>query len=57
MPVWLIPLIVQLGSKIIEVAFTAATKKCPADQAVIFDKIEKKEAQVTKNVGKHNETL
>ena len=43
MPVWLIPLIVQVGSKVIEMAFNAATKKSPMDQVKIFDKIEKKD--------------
>lgn len=57
MPVWLIPLIVQLGSKVIEAAFASANKKCPEDQIKIFDKIEKKDTTLTQNMRKHNETL
>ncbi len=57
MPVWLIPLIVQVGSKVIEMAFNAATKKSPEQQVQIFDKIEKKDTQLTLNMRKHNETL
>jgi len=48
MPVWLIPLIAQLGSKVIEMAFKSATKKCPEDQVKIF-------AQIDKKVGKLDE--
>ena len=42
-PAFLIPLLVQVASKAIEVAFNAATKKNPAQQVKIFEKIEKKD--------------
>ena len=40
-PAFLIPLLVQVASKAIEVAFNAATKKNPAQQVKIFEKIER----------------
>ncbi len=50
MPVWLIPLIVQVGSKVIEMAFKAVTKKSPTDQIVIFQKIEKKDKAMSQKL-------
>ena len=47
MPVWLIPLLVDLGSRIIEAGFKAATKKCPTDQSKIWDKIGKKDKEMS----------
>ena len=55
MPVWLIPLIVQLGSKLIEEAFKQLGKKCPEDQVKIFDKIEKKDRELTHKMREHYE--
>jgi len=42
-PAFLIPLIVQIASKTIELAFNAATKKKPTQQIQIFEKIDKKD--------------
>jgi hypothetical protein len=50
MPVWLIPLIVQIGGKVIEMAFNAATKKAPVDQIKIFDKIAKKDKVLSQDM-------
>ena len=50
MPVWLIPLLVQAGSKVIEMAFKAATAKSPTDQIVIFEKIEKKDMAMSQKL-------
>ena len=56
-PAFLIPLIVQLGSKIIEEGFKAANKKPEHQKIQIFDKIEKKDSQLNGRMRKHNETL
>jgi hypothetical protein len=50
MPVWLIPLIVEVGSRLIEIGFKHLGKKCPQDQVKIFDKIEKKDNQLTQKM-------
>lgn len=43
MPVWLIPLIVQLASKIIDAAFYKTEKQCPETKDKVYDTILKKD--------------
>lgn len=56
LPAFLIPLIVQLGSKLIEEGFKAATSKPEHKKIQIFDKIEKKDAELTKKMREKHET-
>lgn len=56
LPAFVIPLIVQLGSKLIEAAFKAAESKPDHTKIQIFDKIEKKDAELTKKMRGTHET-
>lgn len=49
-PAFLIPLVVQLGAKLIEKAFEQAEKKPTHKKIAIFDKIEKKDQELTKKM-------
>ena len=55
-PAFVIPLIVQLGSKLIEEGFKAATKQPAHKKIQIFDKIEKKDAELSKKMREKDET-
>ena len=56
-PVWAIPIIVQIGSKLIDLAFKEiGCITCPEKQAKVMDKIEKndKKAQLKKEEADHD---
>jgi len=42
-PVWLIPLIVQVASKVIDMAFNSTEKQCPEIKEKVYDTIMKKD--------------
>lgn len=56
LPAWLVPLVVQLGSKLIEEGFKAAAGKPDHKKIQIFDKIEKKDAQLAQKMRENDET-